>query len=181
MKPAPDGDLHGTLSDEEIASCYGIAYRVARRAGASHHDAEDVAQDSILKALGDIASRRIEPSDFRRWIVGIARKRVATGRRSEERRRERQARHELGRQRETLPAESAEVALGWSLVANLIETLSPRRRDCVRLMMAGMSTNEIAAQLEIKAGTVRTTLAAAYKCLAEMIDRTNDELGRPEG
>ena len=56
--------------EERLAECGGLAFRVARGVLRDPADAEDVAQEALLRAFRRFARLR-DPSRFRAWLVRI--------------------------------------------------------------------------------------------------------------
>ena len=145
-----------------------LAYRVARGVLRSSADAEDVAQEALLRAYRHFAGLR-DRRRFRSWLVRIA-FRLALDRLRASKRRE---------TRETLwwqsrPGISVEHAAATSeFQAHFERALSemPGKYRLVLLLsaMEGHTLDEIAALLDVPLGTVKSRLFCARKRLAEKL------------
>jgi len=145
-----------------------LAYRVARGVVRSTADAEDVAQEALLRAYRQFARLR-DRRRFRGWLVRIA-FRLALDRLRASKRRE---------ARETLWWQSASgtsienAAAGSEFHAHFERALSeiPGKYRLVVLLsaMEGYTLDEIAAVLDLPLGTVKSRLFFARKCLAEKL------------
>lgn len=160
-------DIH--LDDADLTEARELAYRRARRGGASYADADDIAQDSVITAMENVADGKIGDDAFIPWTGGIASKRVITTARSEGRRSARQTRYATERERTCGEIDESEYVLGWDWVKEAMAHLTARQRDVVRLVMQGRSTDEIASMLGVKEGTVRTHLADARCTLTALV------------
>ncbi len=167
--PPRSRPLDVSLDDADLAEALELAYRRARRNGASHADADDIAQDSVLTAMENVADGKIDDRAFIPWTGGIASKRVITTARSEGRRSARQSRYSTERERTCGEVDETEYVLGWEWVKAAMAQLTARQRDVMRLVMQGWSTEEIALTLGVKEGTVRTHLADARCALTALV------------
>jgi RNA polymerase sigma-70 factor (ECF subfamily) len=154
--------------EERLAECGPLAYRVARSVLRNDADAEDVAQEALIRAYRCFHRLR-ERDRFRGWLVRIsfrlALDRVRSGKRRE--------------QRETLWSQASPRATTEDLAASsefqahldrAVEELSPKLRLVLLLAaMEGHTTEEVAAMLAIPTGTVKSRLSFARKQLAEKL------------
>jgi RNA polymerase sigma-70 factor, ECF subfamily len=154
--------------EERLAECGPLAYRVARGVLRNDADAEDVAQEALIRAYRRFDRLR-DRDRFRGWLVRIsfrlALDRVRSGKRRE--------------QRETLWSRTSPRATAEDLAASsefqahfdrALEELSPKLRLVLLLAaMEGHTTEEVAAMLAIPAGTVKSRLSFARKQLAEKL------------
>jgi len=140
---------------------FQVAYGVLGDAA----EAEEVAQETFLKAYRRFASLR-EPAKFRAWVARIALRLALNRRRGRQRRLVRDtAWHE------TRPAAApAADRLFLDRVRAEVERL-PEKLRAVLLLSAveGMDAAEVAAALDIPAGTVRSRLHVARKRLLEAL------------
>lgn len=157
--------------EDRLAECGPLAYRVARGVLRNDAEAEDVAQEAVLRAYR-LFHRLRDRSRFRAWLVRIT-FRLALDRARAAKRRE---------QRETLwsqPAQSASPATAEDLAAasefqahleRAVEHL-PKKLRLVLLLaaMEGHTLDEVAAMLGLPVGTVKSRLFLARKKLAEML------------
>jgi len=154
--------------EERLAECGGLAFRVARGVLRDPADAEDVAQEALLRAFRRFARLR-DPSRFRAWLVRIT-FRLALDQARSARRRE---------QRETLwavhvPKPTAEdVAAAHEFERHLEQAMEmlPKKSRLVLLLasMDGHSLEEVAKLLQLPLGTVKSRLHSARKRLAEKL------------
>jgi RNA polymerase sigma-70 factor (ECF subfamily) len=154
--------------EERLAECGPLAYRVA--CGVLHNsaDAEDVAQESLLRAYRRFERLR-DRTRFRAWLVRIA-FRLAIDRARSSRRRE--VRETLWSQ--TVPRPSTEDLVATSeFQAHLdraMEELTEKHRLVLLLAaMQGHSLEEVGEMLGLPVGTVKSRLFFARKQLAEKL------------
>jgi RNA polymerase sigma-70 factor (ECF subfamily) len=154
--------------EEHLVECGTLAFRVARGVLREAADAEDVAQEALLKAFRRFRHLR-DRSRFRAWLVRIA-FRLALDQARSSRRRER---------RETLwavpvPRLSVEDQAAASeferRLEKAMETL-PEKLRLVLLLSAidGYSLEEVADLLHLPVGTVKSRLHIARRRLAEKL------------
>jgi len=157
--------------EERLAECGPLAFRVARGVLRNTADAEDVAQEALLRAYRSFERLR-DRSRFRGWLVRIS-FRLALDRLRSAKRRE---------QRDTLwakpdqlaPAVSAEdVAASNQFQAHLDQALGelPEKLRLVLLLSAmdGYTIEEIASMLDVPLGTVKSRIFIARKKLGEKL------------
>lgn len=154
--------------EERLAECGPLAYRVARGVLRNDADAEDVAQEALLRAYRRFERLR-DRSRFKGWLVRIA-FRLAIDRVRSAKRRE---------VRETLWSRSAPRTTTEDLAANnefqahlsrAMEELPEKHRLVLLLAaMEGHSLEEVAAMLDLPTGTVKSRLFFARKQLAEKL------------
>jgi len=154
--------------EDRLAECGPLAYRIARGVVRNDADAEDVAQEALIRAYRRFDRLR-DRNRFRAWLVRIsfrlALDRVRSGKRRE--------------QRETLWSQTSSRATTEDLAASsefqshldrALDELSPKLRLVLLLSaMEGHTTEEVAAMLSIPAGTVKSRLSFARKQLAEKL------------
>jgi len=134
---------------------------LARRAGRER--ADDLASQTFVVAFERRASYRLEVSDSRPWLFGIATKLLANDRRSEQRQLESIGRLtgsvHLATAADSMPGSERDLA---AALANLV----PAQRDVLLLhAWCDLPYEEIADALEIPVGTVRSRLARARASL----------------
>jgi len=157
--------------EERLAECGTLAYRVARGVLRNTAEAEDVAQEALLRAYRQFDRLR-ERNCFRAWLVRIV-FRLALDRLRSGKRRE---------QRDTLwsqpehqqPAATAEdIAASNEFQEHLDEALAelPEKLRLVLLLaaMEGHTIEEIASMLGISIGTVKSRIFYARRQLAEKL------------
>jgi RNA polymerase sigma-70 factor, ECF subfamily len=154
--------------EERLGECGPLAYRVARGVLRNSADAEDVAQEAVLRAYRRFERLR-DRTRFRAWLVRIA-FRLAIDRARSSKRRE---------VRETLWSRSAPGPTAEDLAARsefqehlerAMEEL-PEKLRLVLLLAAikGHSLEEVAETLDLPMGTVKSRLFFARKQLAEKL------------
>ena len=157
--------------EERLAECGPLAYRVARGVLRNTADAEDVAQEALLRAYKSFDRLR-DRSRFRGWLVRIA-FRLALDRLRATKRRE--LRDTLWSQPEHLPplATVEDVAASNQFQAHLDRALEelPETLRLVLLLSAmdGYTIEEIASMLSVPLGTVKSRIFIARKKLAEKL------------
>src|SRR5262250_2387922 len=159
--------------------------RLARRFTGSAADAEDICQESLLKAftkLDQFAGTKMESDEFRAWLMRITAncaidflRRKGVNRSLPLDECEHAASHQPG-------------ASGWGespetsftrheqlrILADAIAKLPPELRNvCLLRNMMELSTKEVAARLGIPAITVRVRLFRAHGQLRKILDRRN--------
>jgi RNA polymerase sigma-70 factor (ECF subfamily) len=141
-----------------------LAFRVARAVLRNDPDAEDVAQEALVRAYQRFDRLR-DRQCFRAWLVRIS-FRIALDRlRSAKRRQQREAQWVLENTRTTTPGSEFERHLERAL-----EELPEKQRLVVLLAaMEGHSLEEVGALLGVPVGTVKSRLFFAKKALAEKL------------
>jgi RNA polymerase sigma-70 factor (ECF subfamily) len=157
--------------EDRLADCGPLAYRVARGVLRNTADAEDVAQEALLRAYRRFDRLR-DRNRFRAWLVRIA-FRLALDRLRSGKRRER--RDMLWSQPERQPpvATAEELAASSEFQGHLEKALAelPEKLRLVLLLaaMEGHTIEEIAALVGIPVGTVKSRIFLARKQLAEKL------------
>src|SRR5437764_3065246 len=157
--------------EERLAECGPLAFRVARGALRNTADAEDVAQEALLRAYKSFHRLR-DRSRFRGWLVRIS-FRVALDRLRSAKRREQ--RDTLWAKPEHLPpvASAAEIAASKQFQGHLDRAREelPEKLRLVLLLSAmdGYTIEEIAAMVGVPIGTVKSRIFIARKKLAEKL------------
>jgi RNA polymerase sigma-70 factor, ECF subfamily len=157
--------------EERLAECGPLAYRVARGILRNTADAEDVAQEALLRAYRRFDRLR-DRNRFRAWLVRIA-FRLALDRLRSGKRRE--LRDTLWSQPEHQPraATAEDLAASNEFRAHLENALAelPKKLRLVLLLaaMEGHTIEGIASMLGIPAGTVKSRIFFARKQLAEKL------------
>jgi RNA polymerase sigma-70 factor, ECF subfamily len=157
--------------EERLGECGPLAYRVARGVLRNSADAEDVAQEALLRAYRRFDRLR-DRNRFRAWLVRITFRLALDRLRSVKRREQRDA---LWSQPERQPpaATAEELAASSEFQAHLEEALAelPGKLRLVLLLaaMEGHTIEEIAALVGIPVGTVKSRIFLARKQLAEKL------------
>jgi RNA polymerase sigma-70 factor, ECF subfamily len=157
--------------EERLAECGTLAFRVARRVLRNTADAEDVAQEALLRAYKSFERLR-DRNRFRGWLVRIsfrlALDRLRTATRHEKR-------DTLWGKPEHLPpvANAEEIAASNQFQAHLDRALEelPEKLRLVLLLSAmdGYTIEEIASMIGAPLGTVKSRIFIARKKLAEKL------------
>lgn len=147
-----------------------VVYRVARHAGHDHHRAEDVVQETYLRAYANFAGHRGESA--RAWLVTICLNLV----RSERRRLARRVAEVPLSGEDAYPIAGRnvadEVVAGWERerVAQALERLPEHHRLAVVLMdLGGLTAAEVAAQLDRPRSTVLSWAHRGHRQLAALL------------
>src|SRR5256884_6379254 len=157
--------------EERLAECGPLAYRVAHGVLRNTADAEDVAQEALLRAYQRFDRLR-DRNRFRAWLVRIAFRLALDRLRSGNRR---ELRDTLWSQpQHQPPAPTAEdFAASNEFQAHLDNALAelPEKLRLVLLLAAieGHTIDEIAALLRISTGTVKSRIFYARRQLAEKL------------
>jgi RNA polymerase sigma-70 factor (ECF subfamily) len=161
-------DVGSVTFEQLVADHSAAAYRVARAIVRDHHLAEDITQDTLIKAWRALPRFRGE-SSLRTWVLRIAHNTAISALR---RRRE-----------ESLPTwslpepgggDSADEATRSILMEHFaagLASLDPTSRAMVVLReIEDLSYDEIAAALDVPVSTVRTRLFRARRALASSLE-----------
>jgi RNA polymerase sigma-70 factor (ECF subfamily) len=157
--------------EQRLAECGPLAYRVARGVLRNSADAEDVAQEALLRAYRSFDRLR-DRARFRAWLVRIS-FRIALDRLRSAKRREQ--RDELWSQ----PAHQPPAATAEDLAAStefqlhldraLAELPEKVRLALLLAAMDGYTIDQISTLLAIPVGTVKSRIFVARKQLAEKL------------
>jgi len=154
--------------EERLAECGRLAYRVARGVLRNDADAEDVAQEALLRAYRRFERLR-DRARFRSWLVRIS-FRLAIDRVRSSRRRE--VRETQWWRTERRPS-TQDVAADREFREHLARAMDalPEKYRLVLLLaaMEGHSLEEVAEMLGLPVGTVKSRLFFARKQLAEQL------------
>jgi len=154
--------------EQRLGDSSTLAFRVAYGVLRQREDAEDVAQEALVRAYRKLSSLRDRES-FRAWLVRIS-WRLAIDRLRSGRRRELRELAALetnpSRSPEDVAAASEFRARLWSAIDALPEEL---RIPIVLAGIEGYKMSELAALLELPEGTVKSRLHIARKRLAQAL------------
>jgi RNA polymerase sigma-70 factor (ECF subfamily) len=157
--------------EERLAECGPLAYRVARGVLRNDADAEDVAQEALLRAYRRFDGLR-DAQRFRGWMVRIV-FRLALDRARSAKRREVRETEWAQPARRPAPATAEELAASSEFQAHFDSALDalPEKLRLVLLLaaMEGHTLEEVAAMLGLPIGTVKSRLFAGRKKLAEKL------------
>lgn len=171
--PMRELERSGTHAEFEarLAECGPLAFRIAQGVLRSAADAEDVAQEALLKAFRSFRRLR-DPQRFRAWLVRITFRMALDRSRSAKRREQRETDWSRPEQR-PLPPTAEDLAASSEFQARLeraVEEL-PEKLRLVLLLSAlqGYTLEEVSALLAIPTGTAKSRLFFARKRLAEKL------------
>ena len=154
--------------EQRLEECGTLAFRVARGVLHNGADAEDVAQEALLRAYRRFARLR-DPSRFRAWLVRISFRLALDHARSARRREHRETVWAIDMPKPTAEDIAASNEFGRHL-QEAMESL-PKKSRLVLLLasMDGHSLDEVAELLQLPLGTVKSRLYSARKQLAEKL------------
>ena len=154
--------------EQRLEECGTLAFRVARGVLRNATDAEDVAQEALLRAYRRFTRLR-DPSRFRAWLVRIAFRLALDQARSVRRREQRETLWAVNTPRPTAEDIAVSNEFGRQL-EQAMESL-PKKSRLVLLLasMDGHSLEEVAELLQVPVGTVKSRLHSARKQLAEKL------------
>jgi RNA polymerase sigma-70 factor, ECF subfamily len=154
-----------------LAECGPLAFRVARGVLRNDADAEDVAQEALLRAYRKFHRLR-DRSRFRAWMVRVTFRLALDRWRSAKRREARETAWALPEVRPE-PATAEEIAVSNEFQDRLARGMEelPDRLRLVLLLCAiqGHTLEEVSKLLGIPMGTVKSRLFFARKQLAEKL------------
>jgi RNA polymerase sigma factor (sigma-70 family) len=157
--------------EKRLAECGPLAYRVAYGVLRHAADAEDVAQEALLKAYRNFERLR-DPARFRGWLVRIAFRMALDRWRSLKRREKRETQGGQPGHRAAGPT-AEELAVSSEFQTRLeraMEELPEKFRLVVLLVgIQGYTLEEVSGMLGIPMGTVKSRLFFARKRLAEKL------------
>jgi RNA polymerase sigma-70 factor (ECF subfamily) len=157
--------------EARLVECGPLAYRVARGVLRNSADAEDVAQEALLRAYRSFHRLR-DRNRFRGWLVRIS-FRIALDRLRSAKRRELRDLEWSQPAHQPHPANAEDIAASNEFQAHLDRALEelPEKLRLVLLLaaMEGHTIDEIAALLAIPVGTAKSRIFVARKQLAEKL------------
>jgi RNA polymerase sigma-70 factor (ECF subfamily) len=157
---ASDEELMRALYREHAGPLFGFVLHLV---AGDRQRAEDVVQETLVRAWRNIDRLDAGARSLRPWLVTVARRIVIDEHRSAGAR----PREVDAAALELLPAEDElDRALRMMTVADALGDLSPAHREIiVETYLKGRTANEAAAELGIPAGTVRSRVFYALRSL----------------
>ncbi|MGV9412188.1 sigma-70 family RNA polymerase sigma factor [Nocardia sp. NPDC003693] len=157
--PADDAEaLLRALYDEHAAPLWRFTFGLVGDPGR----AEDIVQETLLRAWQRPAILDQSTTSARAWLFTVARHLAVDEHRSARNRRELRTDHPP---EQVTPDQSDRALDGW-LVADALARLSADHRDViVRAYYRGLSTHQIAAELDIPEGTVKSRMHYGMRAL----------------
>jgi len=157
--------------EARLAECGPLAFRVARGVLRNDADAEDVAQEALLRAYRRFDRLR-DAQRFRGWLVRIV-FRLALDRARSAKRRELRETEWAQPARRAAPPNAEELAASSEFQVHFDRALDalPEKLRLVLLLaaMEGHTLEEVATMLGLPIGTVKSRLFAGRKKLAEKL------------
>jgi len=157
--------------EERLAECGPLAFRVARGVLRNDADAEDVAQEALLRAYQRFDRLR-DAQRFRGWLVRIV-FRLALDRARSAKRREWRETEWARPGRRAAPPNVEQLTASSEFQANFDSAMDalPEKLRLVLLLaaMEGHTLEEVAGMLGLPIGTVKSRLFAGRKKLAEKL------------
>jgi RNA polymerase sigma-70 factor (ECF subfamily) len=154
-----------------LAECGPLAFRIAQGVLRNSADAEDVAQEALLRAFQKF-DRLQDVTRFRAWLVRIT-FRLALDRWRSARRRERRETEWSRPEQRRAPASTEEIVASSEFQGRLERALEglPEKLRLVLILAAiqGYALEEVADMLGVPIGTVKSRLFFARKQLAEKL------------
>ena len=157
--------------EARLAECGPLAFRVARGVLRNDADAEDVAQEALLRAYRRLDRLR-DAQRFRGWLVRIVFRLALDRARSAKRRELRETEWAQPARRTAMP-NAEELAVSGEFQAHFDRAMDelPEKLRLVLLLaaMEGHTLEEVAAMLGLPIGTVKSRLFAGRKKLEEKL------------
>lgn len=159
---------------ERLTECSTLAFRVALGVLHDRVEAEDVAQESLLRAYQNFHRLR-DSGAFRSWLIRIAWRTAINHRRSRKRREryEEDAARTSARVTEAASQNAEEVAASNEFHRRVNQQLDalPKKLRMVMILAAieGYNTREVAQLLRLPEGTVKSRLRLARARLADKL------------
>ncbi len=154
--------------EERLAECGPLAYRVARGVLRNSADAEDVAQEALLRAYRRFERLR-DRTRFGAWLVRITFRLALDRARSSKRREVRETLWSQAAPRPSTEDLAASSEFQGHLERAMDELADKHRIVLLLAAMQGHSLEEVAEMLGLPIGTVKSRLFFARKHLAEKL------------
>lgn len=152
--------------EERLADFSRLAFRIAYSVLRQRQDAEDVAQEALVRAHRRLPTLR-DPSRFRAWIVRMTWRLALDRRRGDQRRRQRELVHtELA----SMKGEPGPTGREATLLAAIDALPEKLRLVIVLASLEGHDIDEVAGLLGVPSGTVKSRLFTARKRLKALLE-----------
>ncbi|MET9295574.1 sigma-70 family RNA polymerase sigma factor [Streptomyces sp. NPDC003077] len=159
-RTSPDEELMRALYEEHAGPLFAFVLRLV---AGDRHRAEDVVQETLLRAWRNADQLQRATGSVRPWLVTVARRIVIDGHRS------RQARPQEvdATPLETMPAaDEIDRALRLMTISDALADLSRAHREAlIETYFKGRTVSEAAEVLCVPAGTVRSRVFYALRSL----------------
>jgi RNA polymerase sigma-70 factor, ECF subfamily len=163
-----------TSSDEELMTAlytrhYAVLLSFVSRYVPDRHRAEDLVQETLLRAWRHIGQLDPDPGRTRSYLLTIARNVVTNAWRTEQRRPTLVSGESVVESVPT-PDDVDRLVEGW-LVAEALERLSEDHRAVVRAMyLEGQSVADAAEKLSVPQGTIKSRAHYAVRALRQIFE-----------
>jgi len=152
--------------DERLPELSRLAFRVAYSVVRNRQDAEDVAQDALVRAHRRLPTLR-DPERYRPWIVRLTWRLALDHQRGDTRRRQRELAHVQLASTDVRPLmTSGRADALWTAIDSLPEKL---RLVLVLTSLEGHNVEEVSRLVGVPPGTVKSRLFTARQRLRELL------------
>jgi RNA polymerase sigma-70 factor (ECF subfamily) len=162
---APEEELMRALYREHAGALYAYVLRLV---AGDRYLAEDIVQETLLRAWKSASKLDPQARSLRPWLVTVARRLVIDGHRSRQARPPETSPAAL----DQLPAnDEMERSLRLMTISDALQDLSDAHREAlVETYFRGRTVNEAAAELGLPAGTVRSRVFYALRALRNALE-----------
>jgi RNA polymerase sigma-70 factor (ECF subfamily) len=154
--------------ENQLADGASLAFRLAMSVLRNRADAEDVAQEALLRAYRGYGRLR-ERGAFRGWLCRIAWRLALDKQRGTRRREKRELAVDPGPPMRSVEQMAATSEFERHLAAAMDELPEKLRQALVLAAIQGHSTKEVAEMLDLPEGTVKSRVHLARKQLTEKL------------
>ncbi|MYS24870.1 sigma-70 family RNA polymerase sigma factor [Streptomyces sp. SID4948] len=161
----PEEDMMRALYREHASALFAYVLRLV---AGDRFLAEDIVQETLLRAWKSAASLDPAARSLRPWLVTVARRIVIDGHRSKQSRPQETSPAAL----EQVPAQDElERSLRLMTISDALQDLSAAHREAlVETYFRGRTVNEAADELGLPAGTVRSRVFYALRALRNALE-----------